>query len=74
MSFYVYETLAKPKAPRTCTACGQGMGEGYLHEESGSTYCKITCLDTAFTKKEQEAMYIHELFWRDWHDEVEGLA
>lgn len=59
---------------RTCTECGWEMSEGYYHEDSGSTYCTTDCLNKAFTQKEQSAMSIDELFWTDWHYEVEGLA
>lgn len=55
---------------RTCTECGWEMDEGYLHEDSGSTYCQTFCLNQAFTEKELGAMSIDELFWTDWHDEV----
>lgn len=69
-SFYIYETQHNESA-RKCKSCGRGMDEGYLHEESGNTYCTRDCLDKRLTQTEQDAMTIDELFWTDWHDELE---
>lgn len=79
MSFYVYETQTIPNEPqanadesaRTCIKCGWGMDEGFLHELSGSTYCSVACLDNDISLAQQEGMTLDDLFWTDWHDEME---
>ncbi|WP_342538482.1 hypothetical protein MKY15_20780 [Sporosarcina sp. FSL K6-1540] len=72
MSFYVYETQTIPnESARTCIKCGWGMDEGFLHEPSGSTYCSVACLDNDISLAQQEEMTLDDLFWTDWHNEVE---
>lgn len=71
MSFYIYEKRKSPS--RTCTECGWATDEGYLHEDSGNTYCTTDCLNKAFTQEEQDVLSLDELFWTEWHDEM-GVA
>ncbi|BAQ11335.1 hypothetical protein OXB_2864 [Bacillus sp. OxB-1] len=54
---------------RTCSQCGWEMSEGFLHEDSGNTYCTTDCLNKEFSAVEREAMSVDELFWTDWHYE-----
>jgi len=50
------------------------MDEGYLHEESGSTYCRLKCAldDSGDPDGFANDLETGELFWTTWHDEVEG--
>ena len=69
-SFYVLET--RVEHAHTCDICRKGMNEGYLHEQSGGTYCSKGCLTEEFTEKAIARFGLGEIFWTEWHDEVEG--
>lgn len=58
--------------PRTCTACGAPMREGYQIENGSEYYCSDACLHTAFTPEAYANLYDDgegDSFWTTWPDE-----
>lgn len=71
-SFYVYET--KYRNPRKCEICGIGMAKGYLHEETSTTFCSHYCASRQLGGEDiEEMLSTGEIFWTEWHDEVEAM-
>lgn len=69
-SFYVLET--RVEHVRTCHVCEKGMNQGYLHEQSGSTFCTGKCAAEVFGVKPLiKMMKDEELFWTEWYDDLE---
>lgn len=56
--------------PRTCTACGAPMREGYCVDDGAEYYCSDTCLHENYLSFEWERMHEEgEGYWTTWPNE-----
>lgn len=67
MSFYVWET--RFKHARNCDFCSNGINDGYLHEETGLTFCSFYCSTKHFGQADAIKLKISgNMFWTEWEE------